>query len=61
MIIIKPGNVPERKFTCDECGCEFIASFGEYTTTTLHEHLTKKAICNVYESKCPCCGNTVRD
>lgn len=30
MKILKHGNLSKRLFVCDECGCEFVASRGEY-------------------------------
>ena len=30
MVIVKHGNLKEEDFTCERCGCEFIADMTEY-------------------------------
>ena len=47
MKIIKDGNQYNRKFVCEHCDCEFIASIGEY-----RKYLTRDALA----VKCPSCG-----
>ena len=61
MKIIKYGNVPEHQCTCDVCGCEFIASFSEYTHTQFYDKKTERTLWETFESECPCCGNTVQN
>lgn len=59
MKIIRPGNVPERNFTCDVCGCEFIANFSEYTHNHIYDKLGGRTLWDVFECDCPCCGNRI--
>lgn len=49
MEILKQGNIDKRKkFTCENCGCIFIAEKDEYYRED------SRLI-----SKCPCCGMNV--
>lgn len=49
MRIIKEGKNPnELPFTCDDCGCEFIAD--------KKEDLEYSEIHLSYFASCPCCG-----
>lgn len=51
MKILKDGNLKERKFICDICGCEFIANSTEYYATNAGHQILW------YVSTCPCCHN----
>lgn len=59
MRIIKEGKVPEHEFVCKICGCEFIASFSEYTHECIYDRFNKRVLWETFESQCPCCGNKV--
>ena len=59
MKIIKQGKVPERTFICEACGCEFIANFSEYTHERIYYKFIQRTLWEIFESQCPCCGNTV--
>ena len=49
MRILKHGDLKDKCFTCDACGCEFIANMNEYSFDGY----------NTFEVVCPDC-NTVR-
>ena len=61
MKILKPGNVPEHEFTCDVCGCEFIANFSEYTHERIYDKIQRRTLFETFTSECPCCGNAVQN
>ena len=60
MKIIKPGNVPERTFICDTCGCEFIANASEYTRNYVYDKISGRTLWETFECDCPYCGNQVK-
>lgn len=49
----KKGKNRDIKFFCKNCGCVFVAEYGEYEITHTQIEGTW------YDSKCPCCGKTV--
>lgn len=49
MKIIKHGNMKPRSFTCDRCGCEFVAEVNEYRTVSA----CGSVLC--HEARCPEC------
>jgi len=51
MKILKHGNMKPRKFTCLNCGCEFVADTTEYNMTTA------QGIVLWYRTECPECCN----
>jgi rubredoxin len=50
MKILKHGNLKERKFVCRVCGCEFVATNGEYDVTMAGGQILW------HSSYCPDCG-----
>ena len=52
MKILKHGNLRPRKFTCLNCGCEFVSNVTEYDTTMSH------GIALWHSSYCPECGSS---
>lgn len=56
MKILKPGNIPTKKFICPDCGCEFEADKLEYKSIGKEEAQMGLA---KYKCKCPCCGLVV--
>ena len=61
MQIIKHGNIPSWKHTCEfecpECGCEWIAVEDEYIVKDIESFLRARTI-TVAECDCPECGET---
>jgi hypothetical protein len=55
MQILKHGNLKSRKFTCSNCGCEFVADPTEYGTTVV------KGIVLWCHAHCPECGCETSD
>lgn len=53
MKIIKQGKKPNKevKFTCNECGCEFIAEEGEFDISHIGHDYIEYAC-----ASCPNCG-----
>ena len=51
MIVLKHGKLKSRKFTCNSCGCEFVAKVTEYST---YESDGNILWCYI---NCPECGN----
>lgn len=51
MKIIKHGNMKPRKFTCLNCGCEFVANTTEYWTVECDDSIL------FWKSDCPECGD----
>lgn len=49
MQILKHGKMPNCKFVCEICGCEFIASADEYS-------VEKNKWGRSYSCECPECG-----
>lgn len=56
MHIIKEGKKPDysKRFTCDLCGCVFIAEKSEYAIVQIDYNESG------YECECPTCGALVR-
>ena len=61
MQIIKHGDIPSWKHTCEfecpECGCEWIAVEDEYIVKDIESFLRGRTI-TVAECDCPECGET---
>lgn len=61
MKVIKPGIIPEYKFTCNICGCEFIAYRTEceiyygYNPTWTRQAEYAVAHCPICNSEVSCC------
>ena len=52
MVIVKHGNLKEEDFTCERCGCEFLADMTEYRESySNHE--------KYYIIQCPDCNTGV--
>lgn len=51
MEIIKHGKKKPRKFTCFNCGCEFVADTTEYWTARFENSVM------FWKSDCPECGD----
>ena len=51
MKILKPGNQAQRKFICENCGCEFVADIDEY-------YRTERFGVIYYKCDCPHCNYT---
>ena len=47
--ILKHGNLKSRKFTCNICGCEFVADMYEYDTVSQFNQVV------YYIAQCPDC------
>lgn len=56
MIIIKHGHGNEFKFTCQTCGCEYLAARDEVTYCVRDSFMLAKEI-KGYECSCPECGS----
>ena len=57
MRIIKHGTLPERNFTCETCGCEFVANCKEYDRDDFpNYHALYKTRFRVI---CPDCGSEI--
>ena len=52
----KPDERAEKKFSCEVCGCVFIASKAEYRLPDYFEAVHDGI---EYACKCPCCGCAV--
>lgn len=53
MKILKHGDLKLRKFTCDDCGCEFVADKTEYE---IYEFQAPKNLITTYMVICPDCS-----
>jgi len=51
MKILKHGSLKPRKFTCFNCGCEFVADTTEYWTARFEDSVM------FWKSDCPECGD----
>ena len=52
MVIVKHGNLKEEDFTCERCGCEFLADMTEYKESYSNHEM-------YYIIKCPDCNTVV--
>lgn len=61
MKILKHGNLSKRLFVCDECGCEFVASRGEYDKFFGENGFVFFCYCPECFCYCPECKGLVSD
>lgn len=60
MKILKHGNLPDHEFTCNRCGCVFIADYSEYTEIEVTNLYSDKRYIEAVETDCPDCGRHVK-